>query len=668
MPSNEDIFKNANIISTKRSKKEYPPSNAIDDDSISTWISDSQLPISLIISFPKPRKFFAYELRRPSGDKDSVYLQPASWKVYVSNDDGNGRDNNQNKTGQKNHNDRNWELIDYRAPGCLPKKTISFCFDDTDIVEEYRYYKIEFFSNAGIRTKHLQNSVAISNFKLHNGECQYHTFETGEFCERLPDEKDFNHPKPSLGRHENFACFVKGGFDDARIETITGLLISGEADKAEFLLDDVAHGIRSVYDMQLTRTAIEEVMHSHQYDIEIEYGHPSTLCEDNSLICERKVWPCAPVETNNNNNNVCLAEQSKIFSALKSQYLTSKANTADCHGAYGFDYLKYKGFASSSLILKLNRAFHMNGKVLEVTQEIINKLPKHFACIFYDSTRCADIKERQERRKCYVDDIKRKMNIEQWTELKVNLDHVQVRKNMYLNKDNDDDKKPIIFLHSQNHKLSSEKIVHGKKSIWELMKRGKPKIPKSMKPRTREDYKNMAMNVEAHHTDKRNEDSQKKNKPRTAEFMKDVVEAFVPVSSSSKQQLRFGAYNDTMKYDPSNYDIKTLDNYIWVRAGDDFRNHIAQRRDDEARGAIAWQVCTSASSLWLSSESPFSQTLASYICGQLNSRKKNRVIVDGGDNGSGSSSRIDLDLTNKYVECDVQYRGINNEWIEISVY
>ena len=189
-----------------------------------------------------------------------------------------------------------------------------------------------------------------------------------------------------------------------------------------------------------------------------------------------------------------------------------------------------------------------------------------------------------------------------------------------------------------------------------------------MKPRTREDYKNMAMNVEAHHSDKRNEDSQKKNKPRTAEFMKDVVEAFVPVSSSSKQQLRFGAYNDTMKYDPSNYDIKTLDNYIWVRAGDDFRNHIAQRRDDEARGAIAWQVCTSASSLWLSSESPFSQTLASYICGQLNSRKKNRVIVDGGDNGSGSSSRIDLDLTNKYVECDVQYRGINNEWIEISVY
>ena len=70
---------------------------------------------------------------------------------------------------------------------------------------------------------------------------------------------------------------------------------------------------------------------------------------------------------------------------------------------------------------------------------------------------------------------------------------------------------------------------------------------------------------------------------------------------------------------PEKFIFKSLEDYIWVRAGADFRNEIAQRRDDEARGAIAWQVCTSASSLWVA-RSPFGQTLASYICGKLNSR------------------------------------------------
>eukprot|EP00943_MAST-04B_sp_MAST-4B-sp1_P004865 g4865.t1 len=662
LPSNKDIFKNANIASTKPSKVEYPVSNAIDDDAFSTWVGDAPLPISLIVSFLKPQTFFGYELHRPSGGEDSIYLQPASWKVYASNDENVHNDDSNNK---KNAKSINWELLDYRSPGCLPNNRVSFCFVDTDVVQDYKHFKIEFFSNAGIRTKHPQNSVAISDFKLHNGECQYNTFETGEFCEKLPDQIDFDHPKPSMGRHENFGCFVKGGFDDARVEIITGLLITGEADKAEYVIDDVAHGVRSVYDMQLTRNAIEEIMHSHKYNIEIEYGHPSALCEDHSRVCERKVWPCAPVKEG---SDICLAAESKIFSAFKSQYITSKANTADCYGAYAFDYLRYEGFASSSLMLKLNRAFHMNGKVLEVTEEIMKQLPKHFACVFYDSTNCAEMKSRKKRAECYQNDIKSKMQVKQWNDLELNLGHITMRQKMLRygkqsdpSVDADENEKITIFMHSQNHKISSKNIVHGKKSIWDMMKQGKPKIPSQLKPKTREEYQNMAMNIEEHRDDKRKGDLKKKNLPRTVEFMEDVVKAFVPPVEAGKQHLRFGITNDTVKHDTSNYNLKTLDNYIWVRAGSDFRNEIAQRRDDEARGAIAWQVCTSASSLWLSSESPFSQTLASYICGKLNSRKKDRTGVGNGD-------RIDLDLTNKYVECDVQYRGTNNEWIEISVY
>eukprot|EP00944_MAST-04C_sp_MAST-4C-sp1_P009511 g9511.t1 len=641
LPSESEIYSQAKVYATKSSELEFPPSNAIDDDTFSTWISASSLPVSLVVSFKDAQKFFGYTLDRPSGGEESVYLQPGAWKIYASTDDIHG------KTSQ---DESHWELLDTRSPGCLPQQSVSYCFDDTMMEQEYKHYKIQFSSNAGARTKHEQNSVAISNFKLHNGECQYKTFDSGEFCEKLPDQQDFNHPMPFVGRHENFACYVKGGFDNARAEIITGLLITAEADKAEYVIDDVAHGIRSVYDMQATRTAMEEVMKAYKYDIEIEYGHPNALCESSKMFCERQVWKCSPVD----DDKVCNAQESKIYSDIRSQFLTSKANTADCHGAYQLDYLRYKGFASSSLVIKLNRAFHMNEKILRVVNEITEKLPEYFACIFYDSTSCSEIKQRKERKKCYQQDIQNKMGVHEWESYGHMIKHVARKqgKDVF-----GSSQKTTVFIHSQNHKLSSDAILHSKKSIWELMKKGKPpKIPKAMKPLNANDYKFMAMNVERDHKGQRQEDKKRKNVPRTVKFIEDVIDAFSLSNKNNEDKLRSSGVK------PEKFIFKSLEDYIWVRAGADFRNEIAQRRDDEARGAIAWQVCTSASSLWVA-RSPFGQTLASYICGKLNSRMEYGKKID-----SSGGNNANISLSDVYNKCDLQYKGKQNEWIEINVY
>jgi hypothetical protein len=217
--------------------------------------------------------------------------------------------------------------------------------------------------------------------------------------------------------------------------------------------------------------------------------------------------------------------------------------------------------------------------------------------------------------------------------------------------------KTTVFIHSQNHKLSSDAILHSKKSIWELMKKGKPpKIPKAMKPLNANDYKFMAMNVERDHKGQRQEDKKRKNVPRTVKFIEDVIDAFSLSNKNNEDKLRSSGVK------PEKFIFKSLEDYIWVRAGADFRNEIAQRRDDEARGAIAWQVCTSASSLWVA-RSPFGQTLASYICGKLNSRMEYGKKID-----SSGGNNANISLSDVYNKCDLQYKGKQNEWIEINVY
>ena len=117
--------------------------------------------------------------------------------------------------------------------------------------------------------------------------------------------------------------------------------------------------------------------------------------------------------------------------------------------------------------------------------------------------------------------------------------------------------KNTVFIHSQNHKLSSDAILHSKKSIWELMKKGKPpKIPKAMKPLNANDYKFMAMNVERDHKGQRQEDKKRKNVPRTVKFIEDVIDAFSLSNKNNEGNLRSSGVK------PEEFNFKSLDDYI----------------------------------------------------------------------------------------------------------
>ena len=586
--SNLELPKQMNVMLEGKlhhsaSDASHPASNAFDNNVATTWVSKGKFPASLTITFEEPKLFLAYSLGGPHIGTGDSYLQPLSWTL----------------SGSKKSSGGDWHQLDRQSPGCIPGNEVSLCLD-TETTDMYVRYKIQFDANAGKRTGHSQNSVGLSDWNLHNGECTQSALGVDEQCPPLPDQTDYHEPKPYLGRQSEFACYVVGGFDDARAEVIMGLLIAADAQKSEYLIDDVAPGVLSVYNLPETRNAMEDIMHSHGYDIRIEYGHPNSICNsDSRAVCERKVPKCRP----HHEDGLCSLEgESNLMSQIAFPFENPVSNTAVCYGAYSFDYFKTPVFSSSSLVSKLNRAFIMNAKILQVAEEG-KKLfqSKHFACIVYDTTPCikshGSSKEGENsRKKCIRDGIKSKMaGSTLWPMLLGDLQSVKSSVGI------EGSKKLTVFIHGQHH-LVPTAPPHGKTdNIWKQMKRGPPKVkPKKM---DRKKWKNMAINsAPADSTPKK----PFKNEPRTAEFMKNVQKAFVDNGLGE-----------------SKFDTRTMEDVVWVRAGSDFRNDIAQRREDEMRGAVAWQICSSANYLWMDAASPFSQTLGEYACGTLNEKEKN---------------------------------------------
>ena len=111
------------------------------------------------------------------------------------------------------------------------------------------------------------------------------------------------------------------------------------------------------------------------------------------------------------------------------------------------------------------------------------------------------------------------------------------------------------------------------------------------------------------------------------------------------------------------YTTKTMEDVVWVHAGNDFRNDIAQRREDEMRGAVPWQICSSASVLWMDASSPFSHTLAAYLCGSLkphDDRQRSNNAVDGSDYNAAKL------LRRQHLSCNLEYMtDSHGGWIRV---
>ena len=612
LPKNQNYMMEG-TLKASGSNPSHPASNAVDNTKATTWVSAGQLPANLTVSFTTPQLFFGYSLKGPNIGADGVYLQPGSWSLFASSGKG-----------------QLWHLLDRQNPGCVPEKGASICLG-IEPTQKYTQYRLVLDTNAGKRTHHRQDSVALSDWKLHNSACRQKIFGPGEVCPPLPDQRDFHEPEPDLGRQGDFACYVLGGFDDARAQVIIGLMIAAEAQKSEFVIDDVAQGIYSVYNLPATRTALEEIMHGLNYDIQIEYGHPNSLCEANSrAACEMKVQSCSPI---NAAGTCSLATQDSLLTRLRAQWKSPTINTGICYGSYSFDYLKTPVFATSPLAIKLNRAFVMNARILQLAEEGLKMLGPPFACIHYDTTMCMEKygDKKEDRKACIREDIKSRMPVAMWAELSKAL--IEMRDNTKLS----------VFIHGQNHIVPSG-VPHGKKDTeWDLLKRGKPKVKPKKKDRA--SWKNMAISAHGNPRDEATSGKQK-NQPRTAEFLKNIEEAFVSG----------GLVEDK-------YTTKTMEDVVWVHAGNDFRNDIAQRREDEMRGAVAWQICSSASVLWMDASSPFSHTLAAYLCGSLkphDDRQRSNNAVDGSDYNAAKL------LRRQHLSCNLEYMtDSHGGWIRV---
>merc|ERR1711959_726823 len=116
------------------------------------------------------------------------------------------------------------------------------------------------------------------------------------------------------------------------------------------------------------------------------------------------------------------------------------------------------------------------------------------------------------------------------------------------------------------------------------------------------------------------------------------------------------------------YTTKTMEDVVWVHAGKDFRNDIAQRREDEMRGAVAWQMCSSASVLWMDASSPFSHALAAYLCGSLkphDDRQRNVMGHHSKNAVGGSNDNAAKLMRRQHLSCNLEYMTETHGWIRV---